>query len=71
MWGGVLLIVAGTWVLTQVFAGDALGRLGVTGAATAPGTVSPASSVPGLTDWLGQPQRSTDTIGPGSAGVGG
>jgi len=29
---GVLLIVAGLWVLVQVFAGDALGRLNVSGA---------------------------------------
>lgn len=43
---GVLLLVAGVWVLTQVLAGNALGRLGVTGAATTPGqtTAAPASS---------------------------
>jgi hypothetical protein len=26
---GVVLIIAGVWVLSQVLAGDALGRLGV------------------------------------------
>jgi hypothetical protein len=26
---GVLLIIAGVWVLTQLLAGDALGRLGI------------------------------------------
>ena len=36
--GGILLIVAGAWVLCQVLGGDALGRLGVSGAPTAPGT---------------------------------
>lgn len=36
--GGVLLIVAGTWVLCQVWGGNALGRLGITGQATEPGT---------------------------------
>jgi hypothetical protein len=35
--GGLVLIIAGTWVLTQVLAGDALGRLGIAGAATVPG----------------------------------
>lgn len=34
---GLLLIVAGTWVLTQVLAGKALGRLGVAGEPTTPG----------------------------------
>jgi hypothetical protein len=28
--GGVVLIIAGIWVLCQVLGGDALGRLGVT-----------------------------------------
>lgn len=27
--GAVLLVIAGAWVLCQVFGGDALGRLGV------------------------------------------
>lgn len=34
---GVLLIVAGVWVVTQVLAGDALGRLGVAGPRTSAG----------------------------------
>lgn len=28
--GGVLLLIAGTWVLFQVLGGNALGRLGIT-----------------------------------------
>lgn len=36
--GAVLLIVAGGWVLFQLFGGDALGRLGIAGAPTKPGT---------------------------------
>lgn len=35
--GGVLLVVAGAWVLCQVLGGDALGRLGITGQPTEPG----------------------------------
>jgi hypothetical protein len=34
---GVLLIVAGVWVLCQVFGGNALGRLGIAGEPTEPG----------------------------------
>lgn len=30
MKGGTLLILAGVWVLCQVFGGNALGRLGIT-----------------------------------------
>jgi hypothetical protein len=36
--GGILLTVAGVWVLSQVLGGNALGRLGITGAPTEPGT---------------------------------
>jgi hypothetical protein len=43
--GGVLLIVAGALVLTQVLGGDALGRLGVTGASSG-GAESVAPSGP-------------------------
>jgi hypothetical protein len=42
--GGLVLIIAGAWVLTQVLGGDALGRLGVTGNATQPGTTGIAAS---------------------------
>lgn len=31
-WAGILLGVGGVWVLCQVFGGDALGRLNITGA---------------------------------------
>lgn len=31
MTGGVLLVVAGAWVLCQILGGNALGRLGITG----------------------------------------
>lgn len=34
---GVVLMVAGAWVLCQVFGGRALGRLGIAGEPTAPG----------------------------------
>jgi hypothetical protein len=37
--GGVLLVVIGVWVVAQVLAGDALGRLNLTG-----GTPTPSSS---------------------------
>lgn len=37
MWGGVLLIVAGVWITTQVLRGNALGRLGISGEPTTPG----------------------------------
>lgn len=37
MWGGVLLVTAGAWVLFQVLGGNALGRLGITGAPTEDG----------------------------------
>ncbi len=38
MFGGLLLITVGVWVGCQVFGGDALGRLGVSGTPTQPGT---------------------------------
>lgn len=37
---GVLLTVAGVWVLAQILGGNALGRLGITGEPTKPGTTS-------------------------------
>jgi hypothetical protein len=42
--GKALLIVTGIWVLAQVFAGDALGRLGIAGAGTTPKTTNSAPS---------------------------
>lgn len=41
--GGVVLVLAGVWVLCQVLGGDALGRLGLTGKTsdTAPGSEFP------------------------------
>jgi hypothetical protein len=41
---GVVLAIAGLWVLTQLFGGDALGRLGITGAPTTPGQSGSAPS---------------------------
>lgn len=41
--GAALLILGGVWVLCQVFGGDALGRLGVSGAGTQPGTAKAAA----------------------------
>lgn len=38
MTGGILLAVAGAWVLCQVLGGNALGRLGISGEPTTPGT---------------------------------
>lgn len=37
MWGGVLLIVVGAWVVTQVSGGQALRRLGIVGEPTTGG----------------------------------
>jgi hypothetical protein len=57
--GGILLALAGVWVLTQVLGGDALKRLGVTGKASADeggalgGITVP--STPGPHDALGRP----------------
>ncbi len=42
MSGGVLLAVAGIWVLAQVLGGNALGRLGISGEPTQPGTTKTA-----------------------------
>lgn len=41
---GILLLVAGAWVLSQILAGDALGRLGITGATTKSGSKDTAPS---------------------------
>lgn len=38
MSGGLLLVVAAGWLLSQVLAGNALGRLGISGEPTKPGT---------------------------------
>lgn len=38
MSGAILLMVAGVWVLCQVFGGDALGRLAIAGKAPVPGS---------------------------------
>lgn len=51
MSGGTLLAVAGVWVLFQVLGGDALGRLGVSGQPTTPGS--------GGSGWLGKKLPST------------
>lgn len=37
MKAGTVLVIAGAWVLCQVLGGNALGRLGVSGAPTTPG----------------------------------
>lgn len=34
---GIVLVIAGAWVLCQVFGGRALGRLGIAGDSTTPG----------------------------------
>jgi hypothetical protein len=47
--GGLVLIVVGGWVIAQVVAGNALGRLGISGAPTpakAPGTTTQAPGPP-------------------------
>jgi hypothetical protein len=48
--GGPVLILVGVWVLAQVFAGHALGRLGIAGDPTNPGT---ADVPPGVTGGSG------------------
>jgi len=57
MTGGLLLVVAAGWLLAQVLGGNALGRLGISGEATKPGTVQgkaegafhePGTWVPGV-----------------------
>lgn len=46
--GGLVLIVAGIWVGAQVVAGNALGRLGISGAPTTPGkTPGTTTQAPG------------------------
>jgi len=40
--GGLLLVVGGIWVLSQVLGGNALGRLGISGQGTQPGTTKTA-----------------------------
>lgn len=48
--GGAVLIVAGFWIGAQVLAGNALGRLGISGAPTkagdTPGTTTQAPGPP-------------------------
>ena len=58
--GGVLLVLAGTWVLTQVLKGDALKRLGIIGSTNAndiPDPLDPgaAPTTPGPHDAKGRP----------------
>ena len=47
---GAVLVVFGGWVLCQILGGNALGRLGITGAATGPATPPDTSGplAPGL-----------------------
>lgn len=47
MSAGIVLVVAGVWVLAQVFGGDALGRLGIAGQPTTPGKPPPSGLGPG------------------------
>ena len=54
--GGIVVVVAGIWVLVQVTAGDALGRLGL--------TEPQYSSSTGIPDTGGDP----DTFGGGTGG---
>lgn len=44
--GGVVLVVAGVWVLCQVLGGDALKRLGIVGQTTDSGSSSEFPGVP-------------------------
>lgn len=60
MKGGALLVIAGAWVLCQVFGGDALGRLGIAGS----GTPAPPKG--------GNPSAKGDSgLGPGGQSGGG
>lgn len=47
--GGALLIVAGGWLLCQVLGGDALGRLGISGASTNEISGAVGGAIPGRT----------------------
>ena len=40
MSAGIVLTVAGMWVLSQILGGNALGRLGISGEPTKPGSAS-------------------------------
>lgn len=58
---GAVLIVAGVWALTQVLGGNALGRLGVTGAPT---TTGGTTSTPSTTQQAPGPPTGT-LVAPG------
>ena len=45
MTGGILLALGGVWLGCQVFGGDALNRLGITGSGVAPATASGGGAV--------------------------
>lgn len=47
MKGGLVLMIAGAWVVTQVLGGNALGRLGISGAPTTPGKGGGSASATG------------------------
>lgn len=42
----MLLALAGVWVLSQVLGGNALGRLGISGEASQPGTTKSSTRAP-------------------------
>ena len=65
MKGGAVLILAGVWVLAQIFAGSALRRLGISGSSTQPGN---SSATPPPSGGTGQGGGSGG--GPGGGGGG-
>jgi hypothetical protein len=48
--GGVVLVIAGVWVLCQVLGGNALERLGIIGQADSDTTVAGGGSIAGVPD---------------------
>lgn len=66
MKGGLVLVLVGTFVLAQVFTGHALGRLGIAGDPTKPGS---ADVPPGVTGGSGL--GGSGSAGGGAGGGGG
>jgi len=60
MTGGILLAVGGVWVLSQVLAGNALGRLGISGQPSEPGT---KKSVPNVASMSGSRSLMPNAVG--------
>jgi len=55
MTGGVLLVIAGVWLLSQVLGGNALGRLGISGEPTKPAEGHAEGKLIPRGEWPGGP----------------